>query len=169
MRRFWSTSVAAELFLLTASVSAQSVPLNACDLNRDGAVTKADVDLAISMSLGPVSGCTANIMGAGVCNVVVVQRVINAMTGACVTNVPHSVTLNWVASTSSNVVGYNVYRGTTAGGPYALVSTERVVGVTYTDNAVQAGQRYYYVVNAVDSSNNMSVYSNEAVAVVPSP
>jgi hypothetical protein len=169
MPRNWYAAVTVGLFLYSASASAQGVPLNACDLNRDGVVTKADVDLAVSMSLGPASGCTADIVGAGVCNVIVVQRVINAVTGACVTGNPHSVTLNWVASTSTNVVGYKVYRGTVAGGPYTLLTTTPVVGVTYTDSIVQAGQTYYYAVTAVDSSNNASVYSNEATAVVPYP
>ena len=42
-------------------------------------------------------------------------------------------------------------------------------GATYAGNNVQAGQTYYYVSTAVDSSNNESVYSNEAQAVIPSP
>lgn len=172
MRRNWCAALTVGLFLYSASASAQSVPLNACDLNKDGFVTKADVDLAVNMSLGPASGCTANIIGPGICNVVVVQRVINAVNAvnqACVTGNPHSVTLNWVASTSTNVVGYKVYRGTVAGGPYTPLTTTPVVGVTYIDSTVQAGQTYYYAVTAVDSSNNASVYSNEATAVVPYP
>ncbi len=170
MCRNWSAAVTLGLFLYTASVSAQTVPLNACDLNRDGAVNKADADLAVSMVLGPASGCTANIVGPGICNIVIVQRVINAvLTGSCITGNPHSVSLTWVASTSTNVVGYNVYRGATPGGPYTLLTSTRVAGLAYTDNAVQAGQTYYYVVTAVDSSNNASVYSTEAMAVVPYP
>lgn len=170
MRRNWSAAATLGLFLYTASVSAQTVPLNACDLNSDGAVNKADADLAVSMVLGPASGCTANIVGPGICNIVIVQRVINAvLTGSCITGNPHSVSLTWVASTSTNVVGYNVYRGAAPGGPYTLLTSTRVAGLAYTDNAVQAGQTYYYVVTAVDSSNNASVYSTEAMAVVPYP
>lgn len=170
MRRNWSVAVTLGLFLYTASVSAQTVPLNACDLNSDGAVNKADADLAVSMVLGPASGCTANIIGPGICNIVIVQRVINAvLTGSCVTGSAHSVSLTWVASTSTNVVGYNVYRGAAPGGPYTLLTSTRVAGLAYTDIAVQAGETYYYVVTAVDSSNNASVYSTEAMAVVPYP
>jgi hypothetical protein len=170
MRKNWSATLTVGLFLYAVSVSAQTAPLNACDLNSDGAVTKADADLAVSMVLGPASGCTANIIGPGICNIVIVQRVINAvLTGSCVTGNPHSVSLTWVASTSTNVVGYNVYRGTAPGGPYTLLTSTRVAGLAYTDLAVQAGQTYYYVVTAVDSSNNASVYSTEAMAVVPYP
>ena len=59
--------------------------INPCDLNNDGAVTVADVQLAINMDLGKLP-CTANIDGVGVCNLIVVQRVINASLGeTCLT------------------------------------------------------------------------------------
>ncbi len=144
-------------------------PANSCDLNNDGLVDNSDVLLAISMSLG-LSPCTADILGPGVCNVIVVQRVINAATsGSCVTGNAHTVSLTWVASTSLNVAGYTVYRGTTLGGPYTKLNSSLVVVANYIDSTVQAGQTYYYVVTASDTSNNESVYSNEAQAVVPSP
>lgn len=72
----------AGLFLCSACVWAQS---NACDLLNQGIVNAADVQAAINMTLG-VTPCTANIAGAGVCTVAVVQRVINAaLGGPCVT------------------------------------------------------------------------------------
>jgi fibronectin type 3 domain-containing protein len=89
------------------------------------------------------------------------------MTGQCLTGNPHSVTLNWTASTSSNVAGYNVYRGTQSNGPYIKLTAAPVAGTTYTDLAVLAGQIYYYVTTAVDSGNNESTYSNQAPAVIP--
>lgn len=73
-----------------------------------------------------------------------------------------------MASTST-VVGYNVYRGTQSGGPYAVLNSAADAATTYTDSTVQAGQTYYYVVTAVDSSGNESVNSNQAQAVVPTP
>jgi hypothetical protein len=46
------------------------------------------------MSVGSVKPCTANILGAGICDVKVVRRVTNAMTGPCVTStIPVSITL----------------------------------------------------------------------------
>jgi fibronectin type 3 domain-containing protein len=83
--------------------------------------------------------------------------------------VTHNVTLTWVASTSPNIAGYIVYRGTTSGGPYAAVNTGLVVGTTYMDSSVQPGLTYYYVAKAVDTSGNESGYSTPATAVVPSP
>jgi HYDIN/CFA65/VesB-like, Ig-like domain/Abnormal spindle-like microcephaly-assoc'd, ASPM-SPD-2-Hydin len=80
----------------------------------------------------------------------------------------HSVSLAWTASTST-VAGYNVYRGTQSGGPYAIINGSTETSTSYTDNSVQAGHTYYYVVTAVDGSGNESVNSNQAQAVVPSP
>lgn len=80
----------------------------------------------------------------------------------------HSVTLNWAASTSS-VAGYNVYRGTQSGGPYTMINTALQSGRSYADLSVQAGQTYFYVVTAVNSSGTESVFSTQVAAVVPSP
>jgi hypothetical protein len=143
--------------------------ISPCDLNGDGKVDINDVQLAVNMSIGSAA-CTANVSGAGVCNIVVVQRIINAALGqACVTGSGHSATLTWVASTSANVAGYNIYRGTTSGGPYTLVNTTPTSAVTYLDDTVLAGQTYYYVVKAVGSDSSLSAASNEALAAVPSP
>lgn len=144
---------------------------NSCDLNADGKVDSADVQLATTMALG-TSPCTTNIAGTGVCNVVVVQRVVNAaLGGACVTGtgaVSHYVSLSWTASVSTGVVGYKVYRATTSGGPYTLLTSTPVTTTSYTDSSVAAGQTYYYVTTAVDASNNESSYSAQATAPVPS-
>ncbi|MBZ5586704.1 MAG: fibronectin type III domain-containing protein [Acidobacteriia bacterium] len=158
---------AAALFMLAGPGRSQSP--NACDLNQDGSVTKADVDLAVTMALG-LAPCTSTILGAGVCNVVVVQRVANAaLGGVCATGLAHSATLGWTASTSSGVTGYNVYRGLASGGPYTKMNPSLITGVTFTDANVQAGQTYYYVATAVDSSNAESGYSNQVTALVPNP
>jgi len=151
-----------------SSVSAWA-QISPCDLNGDGVVNIADVQLAVNMSVG-VATCTANIMGAGVCNVIVVQRVVNAALGqSCVTGSGHSASLTWVASPSTGVVGYNVYRGTVSGGPYTLLNATPVSAVTYPDTSVLGGLTYYYVVKAVGSGGTLSVASNEIAAVVPSP
>ena len=78
------------------------------------------------------------------------------------------VDLSWTASTST-VVGYNIYRGTVSGGPYVKLNATAVSGTSYTDTGVVAGQLYYYVVTAVDSSGVESVYSNQASATIPTP
>lgn len=76
---------------------------------------------------------------------------------------PHTVTLNWVASTTPGVT-YNVLRSTTTGTETSLATG--ITAVTYVDSTVVAGQTYFYEVVAVDASNNASVPSNEVQAVV---
>lgn len=53
-------------------------------------------------------------------------------TSATVTNAHHTVNLTWVASTS-NVSGYNIYRGTKSGGPYTKLNTSVITTLTYSD------------------------------------
>jgi hypothetical protein len=146
--------------------------VNACDLNADGAVNIFDVQLAVNMVLGKTT-CTAAVYGSGVCNVVVVQRVVNASLGKpCLTGrnpPPHSVTLTWVASASTGVVGYHCYRSTNLGGPYAKITMNIVSGTTYLDSNVQAGVTYYYVATAMDSAGAESIYSNQTSATIPTP
>jgi hypothetical protein len=88
------------------------------------------------------------------------------MSGAGTQAVQHSVSLSWNASTSQ-VAGYNIYRGTTSGGPYTKLNSGLLSGLAFTDNNVQTGATYYYAATSVDSSNNESSYSNIATAVIP--
>jgi hypothetical protein len=81
--------------------------------------------------------------------------------------VPSSVRLSWTASTSLNVTSYNVYRGTTTGGPYVKVNSSPVAALTYVDSSVSSGRSYFYVATAVDGNGNESTYSTEAAATVP--
>ena len=78
----------------------------------------------------------------------------------------NSVALAWNASTSA-VAGYNVYRSTVSGSAYVMVNSAPLSALTYSDSAVQSGTTYYYVVTALDSSGNESVYSNQVSAAIP--
>jgi hypothetical protein len=78
---------------------------------------------------------------------------------------PHSVSLSWNASTTAGVV-YNVYRGSTSGGPYSVVASG-VTSTSFVDHAVNGGATYYYMTTAVSSNGLESVHSNEVSAVVP--
>jgi hypothetical protein len=90
-----------------------------------------------------------------------------ALAGAGVAGAGHSVVLDWPASTSSNLSGYNVYRATGLTGAYSKLTAAPVSGVKYTDTSVVSGEAYVYVVTAVDSSGVESPYSRTATAVVP--
>jgi Abnormal spindle-like microcephaly-assoc'd, ASPM-SPD-2-Hydin len=88
------------------------------------------------------------------------------LTGGGTQQSQHSVALSWDASTSQ-VIGYNVYRGIASGGPYTKLNMSVDSSTAYTDNSVRSGQSYYYVITAVDSSNVESAYSNQVTALVP--
>lgn len=78
------------------------------------------------------------------------------LSGTGVAATAHSVNLSWEASTSQDVVSYNIYRAsfTSACGAYARVGSS--ASTTYTDSAVTNGQAYCYEATAVDSSGDES-------------
>jgi fibronectin type 3 domain-containing protein len=81
----------------------------------------------------------------------------------------HNVALSWRSPTPVNgmtVVGYNVYRSVTPGGPYVRIAS-RVAGVSYRDALVNNGKTSYYVVTAIDAAGRESTYSAEARAKIP--
>jgi hypothetical protein len=80
----------------------------------------------------------------------------------------HQVAVEWSAS-SSQVIGYNSYRGTVTGGPYTKLSSAPTQGTSYIDQNVQPGGTYFYVVTSVGTDMTESGFSNEAEATVPTP
>ena len=91
-----------------------------------------------------------------------------SLTGVGVVAGPHSADLTWDAS-QDPVIGYNVYRGATSGGPYTQINPVLDASTSYTDTTVQAGATYYYVATAVNSDNQESAPSNEVKVLIPSP
>jgi fibronectin type 3 domain-containing protein len=75
--------------------------------------------------------------------------------------------LNWTASPSAGVTGYNVYRSTVNGSGYAKINSSPLSGLTCTDSTVVASQTYYYVTTAVDNSGDESGYSDVLQMVIP--
>jgi hypothetical protein len=90
-----------------------------------------------------------------------------AFSGTGVAAPQHSVSLSWNPS-SSTVVGYNIYRGTTSGGPYAKINSLNA-DTSFTDTSILSGQTYFYVTTAVDGSGNESANSNQAQVAIPTP
>jgi hypothetical protein len=90
------------------------------------------------------------------------------VTGTGVTTTSTNVVqLSWAASTSAGVVGYNVYRSTASGGPYAKIVSSPVSGTSYSDQTVQVGVQYYYVATSVEANGMESTYSGQATALIP--
>jgi fibronectin type 3 domain-containing protein len=79
--------------------------------------------------------------------------------------IAHSVSLAWTMSVTPTVT-YNIYRGTTSGGPYAKIASG-LTAPSYDDTAVQSGATYYYVATAESSSKVESGFSDQAQAVIP--
>lgn len=67
----------------------------------------------------------------------------------------------WEANTEDDLSHYNVYRSTSAGGPYTKLAEVPAGNTTYHDDAVQNGQTYYYVVSAEDVNGNEGSTSSE--------
>jgi hypothetical protein len=78
----------------------------------------------------------------------------------------YSVSLYWNAS-SSDVVGYNVYRSSSESGPFGKINGKLDPNTAYKDGTVISGHTYYYAATSVDSSGKESALSTPAEAVVP--
>lgn len=62
--------------------------------------------------------------------------------------------------------GYNFYRSSVSGGPYALLNSIPEATCAYTDTTVSYATTYYYVATSV-SGAYVSSYSNMVQAVIP--
>lgn len=59
-----------------------------------------------------------------------------------------NVTLSWTASTTSGVIGYNVFRAVGSGAP-VQVNTSPITSTNYTDSTAVVGSTYTYTVTAL--------------------
>jgi fibronectin type 3 domain-containing protein/regulation of enolase protein 1 (concanavalin A-like superfamily) len=75
------------------------------------------------------------------------------------------ITVNWTPNTEANLAGYNVYRATSAAGPWTKANASLVTGSSYTDPFGDPGSTWFYQVKAVDLSGNVSAASNTISAV----
>jgi hypothetical protein len=94
-------------------------------------------------------------------------NVANASYTVVVQSAPdHVVDLNWVASKTKDVVGYNVYRG--ADGLYWKKINSSLDGSTsYSDSTVADRTIYYYATTAVDVNGHESQKSNIVKSTIP--
>jgi fibronectin type 3 domain-containing protein len=78
----------------------------------------------------------------------------------------HVVDLSWKASTSTDVVGYNVYRSLD-GAIWKKINASLVASTLYNDSTVANSTTYYYAATAVDVYGHESSGSATVKAVVP--
>jgi hypothetical protein len=77
------------------------------------------------------------------------------------------VNLSWTASRSSDIAGYNVYRGPD-GVNWEMINTGGLVASTlYSDSTVANNTTYYYAATAVDTSGVQSAKSAAIHATIP--
>jgi fibronectin type 3 domain-containing protein len=75
------------------------------------------------------------------------------------------VILSWTASTDtggSGLAGYEVWRATSAAGPFTLIAQRTTTG--YQDTSVTSRVPYWYVAYAYDAAGNRSGASNTVSA-----
>ena len=151
-----SAATSATTVGLSSNVGTLSVPAS---VTINGAISGTFTATAGTVSSSQTATITASLSGLTKTTTVSLTPTV----------VSHSVTLTWVASTSPNITGYNIYRGTTSGGPYTKVNSSLISGLSYVDTTVLAGQTYYYVGTAVNSSNAESAYSSQTQGTIPTP
>lgn len=87
-----------------------------------------------------------------------------------------SVTVSWTApttnsdnSTLTDLLGYELYRSTSASGPFTQVNTSDITsGAQYSDTSVTNGNTYYYKVTAANTGGSESALSTVSAAALPS-
>lgn|SRR5579862_33254 len=153
-----------------ASVTVSSANLNSNEFAVSGislpVTIPAGQSVPVTMTFSPQTSGTANAVLSVTSNAA--NNAAQNLSGTGVTPPQHSVSLTWT-DTNSGVAGYNIYRGSVSGGPYAQINSGLAPSTSYNDTAVVGGQTYYYVATAVDGSGAESGYSNEAQGAIPTP
>lgn len=75
------------------------------------------------------------------------------------------ISLSWTPGVGNTA--FNVYRGSTAGGPYSKLTDTPITSPAFDDSAIKAGDHFFYVVTGLDATGAESPFSNEASASVP--
>lgn len=129
---------------MTAKVSSTTT-----SLSLTGTPTKAATD---SFTV-KVTGCAKYV--SQVSYKVVIQSTAN-----------HVVDLSWKASQSSDLSGYNVYRGPD-GTTWKKINPSLVGSTLYDDSTVANGTTYYYATTAINTEGEESGKSAAVKAVIP--
>ncbi len=75
------------------------------------------------------------------------------------------VELDWTDNGENDLDGYDVFRATSAAGPFSRVNPSRLDASAYADSAVGGGTSFVYIVTASDVANHRSANSAAATAV----
>ena len=67
--------------------------------------------------------------------------------------------VRWDANAEADLAGYDLYRASVSGGPYAKVNVSPLLEPTFLDTGVAPFATVFYVVRAVDQGGGASVDS----------
>ncbi len=149
-----------------SSISISQVAASGAGFNASG------IALPLSLAAGQSTSFNVNFAPASTGNlagsVTVVSNATNsplvvALSGTGAAPASHTVLLSWTPG-SSTFSGFNIYRGTTSGGPYTKVDTSMISSTSYVDAGVSSGHTYYYVATELNSGGTESGYSSEVSA-----
>jgi len=91
----------------------------------------------------------------------------SAPTGVSVGPAPGRLSVFWSANPEPDVAGYLLYRSTDPKGPWTKLTPTLYTKTTFTDENVEPGKTYYYYLEAVDTSGNVSPKSEIVAETVP--
>jgi hypothetical protein len=151
-----------------SSVTIAQVMVAGAGFNSTGA---SGMTLAPGQTTALTSTFAPSASGAAIGKITVSSNATNSpasvtLSGMGVTATAHTVALSW-APAVTGVTGFRTYVSMVSGGPYVEMGSVPSTTLAYTDSSVRSGQTYFYVVTAVDASNNESLYSSEVAALVP--
>jgi hypothetical protein len=150
--RNWSSLPTNITFLGTGS-DADTVVIPAADLSNVGKVIMA--------------GKTDHMTVFGATNPSPDGLAPKAPTGVTATGGSSSITISWIAptqntddSTLTDLLGYEIYRSTSANGTYTQLNSSDITTTSYTDSTAVSGTTYYYKVTAADTGGIESAMSS---------
>ncbi len=76
----------------------------------------------------------------------------------------NTIDLDWMDNAEPDLLGYNILRAASPGGPYTQLNVSTILVSQYTDNTALNGTTYYYQAEAIDTDLNVSVPSPEVEA-----
>ncbi len=79
----------------------------------------------------------------------------------------HVVNLSWVSSTSNNVAGYNMYRGSDGVNWQKVNAGGLIASTIYSDSSCSNNSSYYYAATTVDIYGNESAKSTAVEVAIP--
>jgi centrosomal CEP192-like protein/immunoglobulin I-set domain protein len=151
-----------------SSVTIAQVMVAGAGFNTTGA---SGITLAPGQTTTLTSTFAPSTSGAATGKITVSSNATNSpasisLSGMGVAAVPHTVSLSWSPAVT-DVTGFKTYMSMVSGGPYVAMGSVSSTTPAYSDSSVQSGHTYFYVVTAVNSTNQESLYSSEVAAIVP--